>query len=99
MFFCRPLRARMNTIRWILAAPLLLSGVWIILCHWRLVILFMRLHFFGCSHKWESPVPLAGPLFIFLGLFIVHIPKLWHYSWLPLIIDPATYNLIFSLPF
>jgi hypothetical protein len=89
----------MNTTRWILAAPLFLLGAWVILYHWRLVVLFIRVRFFGRQHKWESSVPLAGPIFVYLGALASPSPELLHYSWLSFVIDPATYTLIFSLPF
>jgi hypothetical protein len=89
----------MNTTRWILSAPLLLAGVWIIVYHWRLLVFFIRVRFFGCQHKWESSVPLFGPIFILSGAFVSPSPEFFRYSWLSFVIDPATYTLIFGLPF
>ena len=91
--------ADMNTIRWILAAPLLAYGAVVIVYHWRLLVLHIRVRFFGCHHKWESSVPLAGPIMVFLGSMIAPSPELSRYSWLSVFIDPATYTLIYSLPF
>ena len=85
----------MNTMRWILATPLFLLGAWIIAYHWRLVVLFIRMRFFGCHHKWESSVPLAGPIFICLGSLASPSPELLRWSWLLFVIDPATYTLVF----
>ena len=89
----------MNTIRWILAAPLLLLGAWAILYHWRLVILFIRVRFFGRQHKWESSVPLVGPICICLGSLIAPVPGFARYSWLSVLVDPATYTFVVSVPF
>ena len=89
----------MNAIRWILAAPLLLLGAWAIVYHWRLVVLFIRVRFFGRHHKWESSVPLAGPICICFGLLVAPVPGLVRYSWLSFLIDPATYVFAASLPF
>lgn len=91
--------ARMNTIRWILAAPLFLLGAWAILYHWRLIVLFIRVRFFGCQHKWESSVPLFGPICICLGCLVAPMPALLRYCWLSFVIDPATYTFVVSLPF
>ena len=79
--------ASMNTIRWVLAAPILLLGAWAILYNWRLVVLFVRVRFFGCHHKWEPSAPLAGPLFIFLGLSVAPAPELLRYSWVWLVFE------------
>ena len=89
----------MNTIRWILAAPLFLLGAWAILYHWRLIVLFIRVRFFGRQHKWESSIPLVGPICICLGSLVAPAPELLRYAWLPFLIDPATYTLVASLPF
>jgi len=89
----------MNTTRWILAAPLFLIGAWVIIYHWRFVVLFIRVRFFGRQHKWESSVPLVGPICILFGSLVSPSPELLRYSWLAFVIDPATYTLIFSLPF
>ena len=89
----------MSTIRWILAAPLIVLGAWAILYHWRLVVLFVRVRFFGRSHKWESSVPLFGPICICLGSLVAPVPGFARYSWLWFLIDPATYILAVSLPF
>ena len=91
-------QARVNTARWILAAPLLLLGAGVILYHWRLVVLFIRVRFFGCHHKWESSVPLAGPLFISLGSMFAPAPELFAHVWVSFVVDPATYLLIYSVP-
>ena len=89
----------MNTARWILAALFFLFGAWVIVYHFRLLILFIRVRFFGCHHKWESSVVLVGPVFICLGLLIAPAPGLFQYSWVSFVVDPATYTLVFSLPF
>jgi hypothetical protein len=89
----------MNTIRWVLAAPLFLFGAYVILYHWRLVVLFIRVRFFGCQHKWESSVPLVGPICMFLGCLVAPAPLLLRYSWLSFLIDPATYTFVASIPF
>jgi hypothetical protein len=89
----------MNTARWILAAPLFLLGAWVIVYHWRMLVFFIRVRFFGCQHKWESSIPLFGPIFIYFGALASPSPMLLRYCWLAFVIDPATYTLIFSLPF
>jgi hypothetical protein len=89
----------MNTIRWILAAPLLLLGAWVILYHWRLVAMFIRVRFFGRQNKWESSVPLVGPVCVCLSALVAPAPELLRYSWLSFLIDPASYTLAASLPF
>jgi hypothetical protein len=89
----------MNTTRWILAAPLFLLGAWIIVYHWRLFVFYIRVRFFRRQHKWESSVPLFGPIFVCLGALVSPSPGLLRYSWLSFVIDPSTYILIFSLPF
>ncbi len=89
----------MNTARWIVAAPLLFLGAWVILYHWRLVILFVRVRFFGRSHKSESSVPLFGPVCVCAGSFVAPGPELLRYAWLSFLGDPATYLLLVSIPF
>jgi hypothetical protein len=88
----------MNTTRWFLAAPLFLVGAWAIAYHWRLLVLFIRVRFFGRQHKWESSVPLVGPICICLGAFVAPPVEFLRWAWLSFVIDPATYTLLSSLP-
>ena len=89
----------MNYLRWILAGPFFVLGGWIILNHWRLVVLFVAVRWLGGRQRtWESFVPLAGPLFVFLGCLLAPVFQLVRYSWIALIIDPATCTLIAGLP-
>gem|GEM_PF-4639512 len=89
----------MTTTRWILAAPLFFLGAWTILYNWRLLVLFIRVRFFGRQHRWESSVPLFGPICICLGASIAPPAEFLRWTWLSFFIDPASHRLLVSLPF
>lgn len=88
----------LSTIRWILAAPFLLLGLVCLLYNWRLVVLYIRVRFFGRLHERESLVFLAGPILIFLGLRFAPVPDIEHYVLLYILVDPATYVFVRALP-
>jgi hypothetical protein len=89
----------LTVLRWVVAAPFLVFGAFVILVNWEVVAQFILARCFGRAHKEEFTMPVQGPFWFCFGLMVAAGSELSSYAWLSFVVDPATYILLARFPF
>jgi uncharacterized membrane protein len=74
---------------WVGSALLLAFGGYIVAMNW---LVFINNHIL--YRQWSSAIPLMGAIAISIALFLIPLPNLWKYSWLPFFIDWGSFPVI-----